>query len=514
MNGLEYKAALTYEQSAERMCTMSRHEQPNILVLMTDEQSPQFSEVYGHPFVKTPTMQKLAETGVVFDQAYTDCPLCAPTRASFMTGLQVHRHEVWDNGVPLRSDIPTFAHILTDAGYQSVLSGKMHFVGPDQLHGFEKRLTPDCNYPGIVAQDWDKSCTPFPGAGTGIRLHEAGPQETSVLKSFDDEVEKQSAAFLQEYAEGNQDRPFALVSSFIAPHFPLTPSPEFYDMYKDIVDMPEPRPDDASPDHPAIERLRKFFNFGDVDHETLLRARAACLALITETDARIGRLLALLNQLDLSRPTVIIFLSDHGDMMGEHDLWWKSTFYEESVRIPLIFSCTDPTWFKPHRQSTPVTLVDVTRTIIGLSGTDFDTSDLDGMDLTPILQGRAAGDPDRMITSQYHAHGTGRSMAMVRQGKYKLNVVLGEPYQLFNLEDDPHEWYDLSQEPAMREVCEALLPHATKGWPSDIEDTIKISLKKRKLINEADQKNNLSVDDLWIDVGADRGWDWDTIKAE
>lgn len=492
--------------------TMSMNVQPNILVIMTDEQSPQVSEVYGHPYVKTPNMQRLAESGVVFDRAYSDSPLCAPARASLMTGLQVHRHEVWDNGVPLRSDIPTFAHMLTHAGYQCVLSGKMHFVGPDQLHGFEKRLTPDCNYPGIVAQDWDKSCKPFPGGGTGVRLHEAGPREESLLKSFDDEVEKQSVSFLKEYAQGAQEKPFALVSSFIAPHFPLTPSPEYFDMYKDIVTMPKPRPADASPDHPAIERLRRFFNFGDIDQETLLRARAAYFALITETDARIGRILDALDQLDLTRPTVIIFMSDHGDMMGEHELWWKSTFYEESVRIPLIFSCTDPSWFKPRREAMPVTLIDVTRTIIRLSGSEADTDDLDGMDLTPILKGHPS-DPERIIRSQYHAHGTGRSMAMVVQGKYKLNYVMGEPFQLFDLEKDPHEWYDLSGNPDLREVWESLLPHAAEGWPANIEAIIKTSLKKRKLINEADQKANLSVDHLWIDVGADRGWSWDSTKG-
>jgi len=491
---------------------MSRNDQPNILVLMTDEQSPQVSEVYGHPYVKTPNMQRLAESGVVFDRAFTDCPLCAPARASFMTALQVHRHEVWDNGVPLRSDIPTFAHMLTNAGYQCILSGKMHFVGPDQLHGFERRLTPDCNYPGIVAQDWDKSCTPFPGAGTGVRLHEAGPREQSLLKSFDDEVEKQSINFLKEYANGTQDRPFALVSSFIAPHFPLTPSPEYFDMYKDIVTLPERRPADASPDHPAIERLRRFFNFGKIDDETLLKARAAYFALITETDARIGRVLDALQQLNLTRPTVIIFVSDHGDMMGEHDLWWKSTFYEESVRIPLIFSCTDPSRFKPRRESMPVTLIDVTRTIIGLSGADDETDDLDGMDLTPILEGRPS-DPSRVVTSQYHAHGTGRSMAMAVQGKYKLVHVEGEPCRLYDLEKDSHEWYDLSENRDLREVREHLLKHATMGWPENIEEIVKTSLKKRKLINEADKKANLSVDHLWIDVGADRGWSWDTTKG-
>src|SRR5699024_5496165 len=162
-----------------------------------------------------------------------------------------------------------------------------------------------------------------------------------------------------------------------------------------------------------------FFGVSGVDDETTLRARAGYFGLITQTDNRIGNILDQLNGLDLSRPTVIIYVSDHVEMMGEKGLWWKNNMLEEAVRIPLIISCTDPTVFSAHRESMPVTLIDVARTIMGLSKAEFNQDWFDGMDLTPYLKGKE-GDQERVITSEYHAHGTGGSMGMVRKGRYKL----------------------------------------------------------------------------------------------
>src|SRR5687767_8810975 len=116
---------------------------PNILVIMSDEHGPMFSSVYGHPLVRTPHLEQLAATGVTFDAAYCNSPLCVPSRASFMTGKHVHRTGAWDNWTPFPSETPTWAHLLRAAGYRVILDGKMHFVGPDSLHGFERQLTRD-----------------------------------------------------------------------------------------------------------------------------------------------------------------------------------------------------------------------------------------------------------------------------------------------------------------------------------------------------------------------------------
>lgn len=476
---------------------MAITEQPNFLVIMADEHAPQASQVYGSPYVKTPNLQRLSESGVVFDQAYCDSPLCTPSRACFMTAQPVHRNGVWDNGVPLASDLPTFAHALVTAGYETVLSGKMHFVGHDQHHGFERRLTEDCHSHEIIAPNWNRSAVA--AEDFRRRLLEAGPSEDAAINVFDDKVERESIAYLQEYMRGAQDKPFALVVSFMAPHFPLSPRPEFYKLYEDIVTLPDSVPPYATPEHPVHTRLRKYFQLENLTPEIILRARAAYFGSVTQTDNRIGNILDQLAQLDLSRPTIIIYVSDHGEMMGEHGLWWKTNFFEEAVRVPLIVSSTDHR-FPVRREAMPVTLIDVARTIIGLSQADVDHSLFSGVDLTPYLEGRQ-GDTERAITSEYHGHGTLHSMRMVRKGKYKLNYVIGEPLQLFDLEADPHELVDLSSNPEMFGVIESLLPYATEGWPSDIEDIVRESLRRRRLIVQANKLLPDPFADTWFDLG-------------
>lgn len=129
---------------------------PNLLIIMTDEHDPRVSTPYGHPFIATPAMQQLADTGAVFEAAYCNSPLCTPSRASFMTGQHLYRTQVWDNGASLASDQPTWAHRLNAAGYETALAGKMHFVGPDQRHGFTRRLVDDIHgEASLHPADWN-----------------------------------------------------------------------------------------------------------------------------------------------------------------------------------------------------------------------------------------------------------------------------------------------------------------------------------------------------------------------
>jgi len=136
---------------------MPADRRPDILIIMADQMVPSALPFHGHPVTKAPAMSWLAESGVVFDAAYTTSPLCSPARASFMTGLLPSHTRVYDNAAEFSPAIPTFAHYLRSAGYRTVLSGKMHFCGPDQLHGFEERPTTDI-YPADYGwtPDWDR----------------------------------------------------------------------------------------------------------------------------------------------------------------------------------------------------------------------------------------------------------------------------------------------------------------------------------------------------------------------
>ncbi|MCL4351847.1 MAG: sulfatase-like hydrolase/transferase [Firmicutes bacterium] len=467
-------------------------QQPNIFLIMTDEHAPQASEVYGHPYVKTPALRTLAESGVVFDAAYCNSPLCVPSRMAFMAGREVHRLETWDNGSPLSSGIPTIAHYLAQSGYDTVLSGKMHFKGPDQLHGFERRLVNDCCNPEINAPSWRQD---RPGLGALRRLTDAGPKETAQSNRYDDQVEEQTLEYLRAYVSSSQDRPFALVTSFNAPHFPLTPRPEYFEHYIDIVTPPLSPPPTASPMHPVHTRIQRHFGLVDIPVELNLRARAAYFALVNQTDDRIGRLVEYTRSLPLKRPTVTIYTADHGEMMGEHGLWWKNNFYEESVRVPLIVSCAD--WFPPRREPMPVTLVDLARTLVAIGNPAVPDEMFDGMNLLPYRAGRQ-GNPLRPVTSEYHAHSTQHSMRMIRQGQYKLNYVVGEPTQLFDLHNDPHEWFDLSQDSRLQTVHNHLLTTLLQTWPENIEERVQFSQEQRQWIHQANRVLSTPIQYPWI----------------
>ncbi len=467
-------------------------QQPNILLIMTDEHAPQASEVYAHPYVKTPALCHLAKSGVVFDAAYCKSPLCVPSRMAFMTGREVQHIETWDNGSPLSSGVPTIAHFLAQSGYETVLNGKMHFKGPDQLHGFERRLVADCCNPEINAPSW-RHDQASPAAFR--RLADAGPKESAQSNRYDDLVEEQSLEYLRAYYSSSQSRPFALVTSFNAPHFPLTPRPEYYQRYIDIVTPPLPPPPGASSPHPVHSRIQRHFSLVGIPDELNLRARAAYFALVTQTDDRIGRLIDYTQSLHLKRPTVIIYTADHGEMMGEHGLWWKNNFYEESVRVPLIVSCPD--WFAPRREGMPVTLVDLTRTLVAIGNPETPDEMFDGMNLLPYLEG-LHGDPLRSVTSEYHAHGTQHSMRMIRQGQYKLNYVVGESTQLFDIQNDPHEWFDLSQDPRLHTMHDQLLKTLLKTWPVDIEERVQKSQEQRQWIRDGNRALSTPIRYPWI----------------
>src|SRR5271156_853821 len=192
---------------------------PNILIVMADQRAPAFLPIYGHGMTRAPNMLALARSGVVFDSAYCNSPLCSPSRASFMSGLLPSRSRAYDNAADFGADVPTFAHCLRFQGYKTILSGKMHFCGPDQLHGFEERLTTDI-YPADFGwtpdwsnfqhrPSWYHNMDSVTQAGTCVRTNQL---------DFDDEVVFQAKRRLFDIARGNDPRPFCMVVSMTHPH--------------------------------------------------------------------------------------------------------------------------------------------------------------------------------------------------------------------------------------------------------------------------------------------------------
>jgi len=196
---------------------------PNILIIMADQLVPSALPFYGNPVTQAPALSWLAESGVVFDAAYTASPLCAPARASFLTGLLPSRTHAYDNAAQFSSEIPTFAHYLRRAGYRTVLAGKMHFCGPDQLHGFEERLTTDI-YPADYGwtPDWDRPHERPSWYHDMSSVIEAGPCVRSNQLDFDDEVAFAAERSLFGHIRSGDGRPFCYVISFSHPHDPFT----------------------------------------------------------------------------------------------------------------------------------------------------------------------------------------------------------------------------------------------------------------------------------------------------
>ncbi len=466
---------------------MAPTRQPNLLLIMSDEHGPMFSSAYGHPLVRTPNMDRLAETGATFDAAYCNAPLCVPSRQSFLTGRFVSRCRGWDNATPMPSDTMTWPYLLRSLGYDVALSGKMHLVGPDSLHGFSQQLAYDPHGGGsgdpatagglglstagrhpiyLWREGIPRATQPWPS------VQEAG-SGTGPMIEADDAIEAASLRYLRD--PKRRERPFALCVGFVAPHFPfVVPEPYFSMYYPHNVDMPRDPPGHLDDLPPAAQRLRETFGFHGYSDDEVARARAAYYGLITYLDDKIGRLLGALDEQGLAENTAVVYTSDHGESLGEHGLWRKMNFYEQSARVPL--QVRWPGAIEGGRRfDVAVSLVDLTATILDMSGLPLDRRRFwqpDGDSLLPLMRGEGTTWKDEAFV-EHLAHGTDRARAMVRRGNWKLSYGHGTPpeVELYDLSSDPGEFMNLAGNPEHRETEEELVRRIMELWGSPDEVT-------------------------------------------
>ena len=462
---------------------------PNILFVQTDQLTIDVLGAYGNPVAVTPTLDRLADDGVVFDDFYCNFPLCAPSRASMATGMLASRIGAYDNAAELPAGMPTYAHYLRRAGYYTSLCGKMHFDGPDQLHGFETRRTTDI-YPGDFSWTPDWSQTGFHGATDARVLTDAGVCARSVQLDYDDEVTHQAVREIYDRAAGPDNRPFFLQVSYTHPHDPYLCRKAHWDLYEDR-DIPPPRTDMIAPEanDPHSRRLlaQHGFDKADVPAEAIAAARRAYCGSVSYIDDQLAQLISALEDSGQRDNTVIVFTSDHGEMLGERGLWLKKVFFEPSLRVPMIINA--PGRFAARRVTTPGSLVDLLPTMLDFAGAGDAPlgQPVDGRSLAPMARGGPCD--DGVATGDYCAEMTASPVFMIRRGALKYIHCEDDPPQLYDLAADPLERRNLAADPAWSEVAAAFAAEVAARWNSAaLRDDVIASQASRRTVFEAMQQ--------------------------
>ena len=440
----------------------------NVLFLLSDQHRPLAMSLLGDRYARTPHLDGLARSGVRFDGAYCSNPVCTPSRASLLTGLYTHNHRTWNNATPWPFEIRTVAHHFSRAGYISGLIGKMHFVDA-QTHGFDYRL--DFNdwyqYLGpktkLYAEELSRANSgsgmpqiddlwrDFGDPWIGSReqddrkgfVHIGRASKIPERDHFESFVARETVRFLRRFGKQN---PFFLISSYLKPHDPFMPPERFAAMYPpDSVELPStygkvdlnrvpkeirnriesdrPNPEIGDP-RQARQRIAMYY--GNVAH----------------LDDCLGQVLAALRELDLEKDTIVLYSSDHGEMLGEHGLWHKFVFYDPSAGVPLIFRVPGMTQ-AGGRCVTPVSQVSLMATLLDLCGISV-PSGLDGDSLVPSLRA-----PERTLDTTVYSEfalRTKNAKYMIRRGDWKYSFYVNDMAELYNLRDDPREMNNLALE--------------------------------------------------------------------
>ncbi|MEQ1700576.1 MAG: choline-sulfatase [Ilumatobacteraceae bacterium] len=454
---------------------------------MYDQINPAALGCYGNTVVKSPTIDRLAAEGVVFDAAYTNSPLCTPARYCMMTGQLPSATRGYDNAAYLASTIPTFAHYVRAEGYRTVLSGKMHFVGPDQLHGFEERRTtdiypadfgwtPDWRSPDERIDWWYHNMDSVTGAGVA---------EVTNQLLFDDEVGHHAVRALHDLARAGSDRPWLLVASFTHPHDPYVTRQQYWDRYEGVeIPLPAVTADDVDAD-PHTLRLREAcaMERTTITDDDIRNARRAYYGNISYVDDWTAKLTDTVASLGLADDTIVILLADHGDMLGERGLWYKMNFFEGSTRVPLVVHA--PGRFPARRVDTPVSLVDVLPTLMELAGAA-------PADAVEPLAGRsllslcAGADEDRTVHGEYMAEGSCAPIVMIRRGSLKFVHCPADPDQLYDLAADPQERVNLAADPAQAATVAAFREEVAARWNLErLTEEVLTDQARRRLVASA-----------------------------
>ena len=461
---------------------------PNIVLIQADQLTSKVLSMYGNDVAITPNIKDLAERGVTFLNSYCNNPVCGPSRASMMTGQLSSAVGCYDNAGEFLSSIPTFAHYLRDLDYKTCLSGKMHFVGADQLHGFEERLTTDI-YPSDFGwtADWTKQEEPYAPSRMSLRsIVEAGLCKRSLQIDYDEEVCFQATKKIFDFARDQNQNPFLLMASFTHPHNPFVTTKEFWDLY-DHSQIPMPRVPwtPISTRDPWSQRYALTIREDehDVQESSLRDARHAYLGMVSYFDHLIGRIVKALKECEFFDNTYLFIVADHGEMLGERGTWFKFLPFEWSVRVPLIVSGPNIEVGKVEKRY--VSLVDLLPTFVDLAtgGKEFTFADkLHGKSLLKMMQGGRHENANEVMI-EFTGEGVyAPALIFIRDG-IKYIYCRTDPPMMFDLNCDPDEKNNVVENPEYLSIAIKMKSEIDQRWNyKKLEEEILITQKRRLFV--------------------------------
>ncbi len=490
-----YGDALGYE----RLPRKTSKRPPNILIINSDEHNAGYAGFSGHPVVRTPNLDRLARTGVVFENTYCPYPLCSPSRQSFMSGLYCHEIGVWDNSCAMPEDTVTWAHILSLAGYETTLVGKMHFNGYQKYYGFDQRPIGEgssgeefFSYGIRVSHDWTK---PLPYSSDDYRsgggksdwdaIMEAGADKPERMPATrrDYEVLEKTLKILKEKKKEPAGQPWAICASINLPHPPWKARKDILETYKGKADLP------VNTKGLGLDTCDKYIqryngNLVDLPKEAILRCRETYFAMITEMDEITGKLIDVVKD---DPNTVVIYVSDHGEMAGEHGLWFKVVMLESSVKVPLVISWPGH-YPSGKRVAQPASLIDLFPTLVDIAGVELPPHlPLSGSSLLPALEGKGKWErKDKfgkgLVFGECNGEGWNHPRAFIRDKRFKLVYNHTAECRLYDLAKDPDELKDLYAKPGYKGPSQRLKKALLAQWnPEKIEKKVYISQARRQI---------------------------------
>ena len=412
----------------------------NVLFLMDDQHNPHVLGCYGDPLVKTTTLDSLAAVGLRFTSAYCQNPICVPSRVSMVSGMMpCHLNQFDNTNTQEYPNITTMADVFNQAGYRTAWIGKSHFGIPRFTRVIPLQRNSTQNAVGDLPQTSRVSNWPI----------SENPEHTTVNEAI---------TFLQ----NNRNRKFFLGVSLVKPHPPYTIQAKYFDLYKDKVTMPRVTPELIA-DLPNVAKEQRIISdFADITNAQTMRTKALYYGMVNYIDDEFGRVLQKLDELGLREKTIIIYTADHGEMLGDRGLWYKYNFFDQSARIPFIWSFPKAL---PQGKviDAPVMNMDIFPTLCDLCNVPK-PSTLEGSSLLPLMQGTDDGSTRYAISEHYRFGYVGR---MIRTASWKYFFYTDNEEYLYDMQADPGEENNLIGNPAYRQLADDLKQKATVNWLSN-----------------------------------------------